>query len=60
MARGFLTIATSAIGRGDMATAGDALRTYDFACAANPFAQQRAQLGATLAALDARSRRGLP
>ncbi len=60
MARGLLTIATSAIRRGDVATARDALRTYDFACAANPFAQQRAQLGATLAALDVGSRRGLP
>lgn len=60
MARGFLTIATSAIRRGDIATARDALGTYDFACAANPFPQQRAQLGATVAALDAGSRRGLP
>jgi RNA polymerase sigma-70 factor (ECF subfamily) len=52
--------ATTALLRGDVAMARDALQTYDFLHPDNPFPAQRAQLAASVAALDAQRCTALP
>lgn len=59
-ARALLTRANTAIGRGDVATARQVLRDYDENVSVRFFAAQRAQLEASIRALDATSGQRLP